>query len=230
MIAARLDREGGSLPSSVCSMTPSVLIVMTTVTSLDVLFGTCYAAHGFLPGRSIDTNALEHIDSSVVVSLNLADFFPTFTFKRVKGIFRKAGYFNGIATLLALFCAETPREEVAYEGERYFIALGDRCLPQGSPASPALTNAACLRIDRRLMGFAERYGCRYTRYADALTFSLPRNRSKDAPDLSGQIRQLLGAARVIVEGEGLKLRNDKTYVMRPNGRQKVTGLVVNGVN
>ena len=188
------------------------------------------AAHGFLPGRSIYTNALEHLDSSVVVSLDLADFFPTFTFKRVKGIFRKAGYFDGIATLLALLCTEAPREEVEYDGERYFIALGDRCLPQGSPASPALTNAACLRLDRRLTGFAEKYGWRYTRYADDLTFSLPRDRSEDAPDLSDQIKQLLGVARAIVEGEGLKLREDKTHVMRPHGRQKVTGLVVNGVD
>ena len=188
------------------------------------------AAHGFLPGRSIYTNALEHIDSSVVVSLDLADFFPTFTFKRVKGIFRQAGYFDGIATLLALLCTEAPREEVEYDGERYFIALGDRCLPQGSPASPALTNAACLRLDRRLMGFAEKYGWRYTRYADDLTFSLPRERGDDAPDLSDQIKQLLGTVRAIVEDEGLKIRTDKTHIMRPKSRQKVTGLVVNGAD
>ena len=78
------------------------------------------------------------------------------------------------------------------------------------------------------MGFAEKYGWRYTRYADDLTFSLPRERSDDAPDLSAQIKQLLGTVRAIVEAEGLKIRTDKTHIMRPNGRQKVTGLVVNG--
>ena len=41
------------------------------------------AAHGFIPGRSIYSNAVEHSDAQVVVSLDLADFFPTFTFKRV---------------------------------------------------------------------------------------------------------------------------------------------------
>lgn len=188
------------------------------------------ASHGFTPGRSIYTNALEHIDSSVVVSLDLADFFPTFTFKRVKGIFRQAGYLDGIATLLALLCTEAPREEVEYDGERYFIALGDRCLPQGSPASPALTNAACLRLDRRLTGFADKYGWRYTRYADDLTFSLPRERKEGSADLSAQVKQLLGAVCAIVESEGLQIRADKTHVMRPSGRQKVTGLVVNGVD
>ena len=32
----------------------------------------------------------------------------------------------------------------------------------------------------------------------------------------------------MTEGEGLKVRTDKTHVMRPGNQQKVTGLVVNG--
>ena len=186
------------------------------------------AAHGFLPGRSIYTNALEHIDSSVVVSMDLADFFPTFTFKRVKGIFRQAGYMDGIATLFALLCTEAPREIVEDQGETFFVAMGPRCLPQGSPASPALTNAACLRLDRRLTAFAEKNGWRYTRYADDLTFSLPSDRGIDAPDISVQIKRLMGTVHAVTESEGLKVRADKTHVMRPGTRQKVTGLVVNG--
>ena len=186
------------------------------------------AAHGFIPGRSIYTNALEHCDASVVVSLDLADFFPTFTFKRVKGIFRQAGYMDGVATLLALLCTEAPREMVELDGQRYYIALGDRCLPQGSPASPALTNAACLRLDRRLTGFADRHGWRYTRYADDLTFSLPKTRDPDAPDITSMVKQLLGVVHGVVESEGLQIRSDKTHVMQPGGQQRVTGLVVNG--
>ena len=187
------------------------------------------AAHGFLPGRSILSNAAEHVDSSVVVSMDLADFFPTFTFKRVKGIFRKAGYMDGIATLLALLCTEAPREIVEDQGETFFVAMGPRCLPQGSPASPALTNAACLRLDRRLAAFASKNGWRYTRYADDLTFSLPSGLDSEALDISAQIKQLIGTVHAITESEGLKVRADKTHVMRPGSRQKVTGLVVNGV-
>jgi RNA-directed DNA polymerase len=181
------------------------------------------AAHGFIPGRSIYSNAVEHSDAQVVVSLDLADFFPTFTFKRVKGIFRRAGYLDGIATLLALLCTEAPREVVDHEGQRFYVALGPRCLPQGSPASPALTNAACLRLDRRLIGWAEKAGWRYTRYADDLTFSVP-NDVEGSPNIS----QLLGVVRGIVEDEGLVIRSDKTHVMRKGGRQAVTGLIING--
>ena len=181
------------------------------------------AAHGFIGGRSIYSNALEHAGSKLIVSMDLADFFPSFTFKRVKGIFRQAGYKDGIAALLALLCTEAPREVTEHEGQRYYLALGPRCLPQGSPASPALTNAACLRLDRRLAGWAERAGWRYTRYADDLTFSVPVG-AEGEPSVS----QLLGVVRAIVEEEGLVVREDKTHVMRAGARHQVTGLVVNG--
>ena len=55
-------------------------------------------------------------------------------------------------TLLALLCTESPREIVDLEGKKYFVSLGPRCLPQGAPTSPAITNALCLRLDRRLCG------------------------------------------------------------------------------
>src|SRR4051812_36679571 len=82
------------------------------------------AAHGFLAGRSILTNAAQHPDPSVVVKIDLKDFFPTVTLPRVKGVFRKAGYREHVATLLALICTESPRDVVDHEGKTYYVALG----------------------------------------------------------------------------------------------------------
>jgi len=181
------------------------------------------AAHGFLAQRSIATNADVHRDAKIVLKLDLHDFFPTVTWRRVKGIFRKAGYPEGIATLLALLCTEAPREVVEHEGTTYYVALSERCLPQGAPTSPGLTNTLCLRLDQRLSGVAHKLGWRYTRYADDLTFSLP-NSHRDQPRLGG----LLGQARRVIEAEGFQVRHDKTRILRSGGRQTVTGLVVNG--
>ena len=103
------------------------------------------------------------------------------------------------------------------------MALGPRCLPQGAPTSPALTNTLCLRLDRRLTGLAARLGWRYTRYADDLTFSLPEA-LQDKPKLG----VLLGSIGRIVVDEGFRVHPDKTHVARKGSRQKVTGLVVNG--
>jgi hypothetical protein len=181
------------------------------------------AAHGFLAGRSTLSNAAAHTGARAVVKMDIKDFFPTVTLQRVKGVFRKAGYREQVATLLALICTESPREVVEHDGKTYYVSLGPRCLPQGAPTSPALTNTLCLRLDCRLSGLAKALGYHYTRYADDLTFSLPVEH-KGKPRLG----TLLGSVRQIVEAEGFRLHPDKTRVHRRGGRQQVTGLVVNG--
>jgi hypothetical protein len=181
------------------------------------------AGHGFLAGRSIATNAAAHVGAKVVLKVDLKDFFPTVTFRRAKGIFRRAGYRDQVATLLALVCTEAPREIVEHEGKQFFIALGPRSLPQGAPTSPGLTNTLCMRLDRRLAGLAKKLGWRYTRYADDLTFSLPLSHAGKP-----QMGLLLGSIGRIAVDEGFRVHPDKTHVARSGGRQKVTGLVVNG--
>ena len=181
------------------------------------------AAHGFLHGRSIASNANVHRDSAILLKVDLKDFFPTVTLPRVKGVFRKAGYREQIATLLALLCTESPRHVAEVEGKTYFLSLGPRCLPQGAPTSTAITNTLCLRLDRRLQGLAKKLGWRYTRYADDLTFSLPAGH-KGKPALGS----LLGGISLITAAEGFVVHPDKTRVHRSGGRQQVTGLVVNG--
>ncbi|MDX9719726.1 MAG: reverse transcriptase domain-containing protein [Myxococcota bacterium] len=180
------------------------------------------AAHAFLIRRSIASNAAVHSNAKMLLELDLKDFFPTVSYRRVKGIFRKAGYREQLSSLLALLCTEAPREVVEHDGKRYFVALGARCLPQGAPTSPALTNVICMRLDRRLAGLASKLGWRYTRYADDLTFSLPI-KHKGKP----QLGKLLGSVMRIVRDEGFQPHPKKTHVSRKGDRQKVTGLIIN---
>ena len=114
------------------------------------------AAHGFLPGRSTLSNAVIHANPKLVLKMDVKDFFPTVTWRRVKGLFRKAGYREQVATLLAMICTEAPREIVEHDGKTFFVSLGPRCLPQGAPTSPGLTNVLCLRMDQRIAGLAKR--------------------------------------------------------------------------
>ncbi|MBL8112113.1 MAG: RNA-directed DNA polymerase, partial [Acidobacteria bacterium] len=140
------------------------------------------------------------------------------TFRRVKGLYRWLGYNEPIATLLALLCTEPPRIAAEVDGKVYAVALSARSLPQGACTSPALTNALCHRLDRRLTGLAARHGFAYTRYADDLTFS------GDDPSAIGRI---LKSVRSIATDEGFREHPTKTRVMRRGGRQEVTGVVVN---
>ena len=180
------------------------------------------AAHGFLTGRSIVTNARVHAGARVVVKLDIRGFYPTVTMRRVKGLLRRAGLGEQVATILALLATESPREEVVTHGKTHFVATGPRSLPQGAPTSPSITNALCLRLDCRLSGLARKLGCRYTRYADDLTFSWH--------DAKPQVGALLRATGGIVRAEGFEIHAKKTRVMRAGARQKVTGLIVNAVS
>ena len=82
-----------------------------------------------MPGRSTLTNAAVHTNARIVLKMDLENFFPTVTLPRVKGVFRRAGYREQVATLLALLCTEAPREIVQLEGKDYYVALGPRQQP-----------------------------------------------------------------------------------------------------
>ncbi len=178
------------------------------------------AAHGFVGGRSIKTNATQHIAAKLVVNIDLEDFFPSISYPRVKGLFKALGYSRQVATILALLCTEYDFEEVVLDSRRYYVGRGQRKLPQGAPTSPALSNLVCRRLDARLAGMAARLGYEYSRYADDLTFS---NRSTPA----GSAQKLLWRCRQIIRDEGFRIHPDKTRILRPHHRQEVTGLVVN---
>lgn len=177
-------------------------------------------AHGFRAGRSIVTNARPHVGAETVVNLDLKDFFPSISYRRVKGLFHAFGYSEAAATIFGLLCTEPTTEEVVLDGRTYFVATGARHLPQGAPTSPAVTNILCRRFDRRLLKTAEDLGFNYTRYADDLTFSA-----------SGESLRHLGSilerVKAIVTHEGFTVHPEKTRVLRRSRQQDVTGVVVN---
>ena len=96
-------------------------------------------------------------------------------------MFRRVGYPRRVAAALAgLTTAPTPdavlaahpREDVDL-AQRFLTnaRLRDAHLPQGAPTSPALSNLAAWRLDRRLARLAAGFGATMTRYADDLAFS-----------------------------------------------------------
>ncbi len=177
------------------------------------------AAHGFRRERSILTNATPHCGAPLVINLDLRDFFPNVTWKRVFGLFVALGYSRSVATICAQLCTEPPVEEVEMDGETWHVATGVRHLPQGAPTSPAITNLLCRRMDARMAGIARKHQFRYTRYADDLTFSSP------AGDREAS-RKLLWHVKRVIEEEGFHLHPDKLRIMGKGRRREVTGLIV----
>lgn len=179
------------------------------------------AAHGFIDGRSIVTNAAPHLGSAVVVKFDLKDFFPTVHYYRVLGFFASLGYAVGnarfgtadastqVAPVLARLCCYTPDPK----------AWGKAHMPQGAPTSPALSNLVCRRLDSRLTGLAKRLNGVYTRYADDLTFSF-----KTTDVNLGRFRWWIDQ---VCHQEGFLVNQHKFRVIRRSQRQVVTGIVVN---
>jgi retron-type reverse transcriptase len=180
-------------------------------------------AHGFVKQRSTVTNAAQHLSRDVIVNLDLAEFFPTISFARVRGMFHRLGYSPAVATVLALLVTEAPRDKVVYDGQTYYVAIDERRLPQGAPTSPAISNQIAKKLDRRLRGMASKLGWTYTRYADDLTLS-------SASGHRGEIGRLMAKVRHIVSEEGFRLNPKKGRVQRSAARQTVTGIVVNGAS
>lgn len=177
------------------------------------------AVHGFALQRSIISNAQPHIGKSVVINIDVKDFFPSVHYKRVKGLLQQLGFSEKIAVILALLCTEAVTEEVLIDGQNYFVQKGNRVLPQGAPTSPAITNILCYKLDKRLQGLANKNQCHFTRYADDITFSF------DTPQTNAQ--QLVWRIKKVVQDEGFTVHPEKIRIMRKGAHQEVTGIVVN---
>ena len=124
----------------------------------DILTGSLEqksCVHGFVPDRSIVTNAKVHLRRNLVINLDLKDFFPSINFGRVYGLFKSHPFnFNDqVAVTLAQICC--------FEGS----------LPQGSPCSPVISNLICRSLDNEMMRLAKTLKMSYSRYADDITFS-----------------------------------------------------------
>ena len=176
-------------------------------------------AHGFLAGKNIVSNARAHVGAQIIVNFDLENFFPSITYKRVKGVFRSLGYSESTATVFALLCTAPDTEEIELDGKSFFVAIGERHLSQGSPASPAISNIIARRLDRSLAKIAADNDFKYTRYADDLTFSTAE---KDA-DVGKLMRQI----RFVVGKQNFVVNENKTRILRRGRQQEVTGIVVN---
>lgn len=186
------------------------------------------AATGFIPNRSIVDNAKKHLNQNYVFNIDLSDFFFSFDRNRVKLAFMKSpfnlsGNKEPIAFLIAALCTH-PLE---FDDGIKIV------LPQGSPTSPTLTNILCVKLDRRLSGLADRFGVRYTRYADDITFS-SKHSIFNENEFKSELHRIISEDNLLklkdkelIIGPQLRINEKKTRLQKSAFRQEVTGLIVN---
>lgn len=185
---------------------------------------------GFRQGGSIIDYATPHVGKSIVLKMDLRDFYPTININRVHAIFASLGFPEPVSRLLAnLSTTSTPQAMWPKDGGdgqlRYLESLyTSRHLPQGAPTSPALANLAAYPMDCRLAGLAKHVGADYSRYADDLAFS-------GGDDFRRIAKRFSISVSAIVMEEGFRVNFRKTRIMPAATQQRLVGMVVNeGLN
>jgi hypothetical protein len=124
-----------------------------------------------------------------------------------------------IANIIAsLCCTEMEVERKTENGE--WEKVKRNVLPQGAPTSPVITNIVCQKMDYLLTGVAKRFGLKYSRYADDITFSSMHNVYQPESEFLKELH------RIIAE-QNFHIKESKTRLQKDGYRKEVTGLLVN---
>ena len=169
-------------------------------------------AMGFTEGRSVVTNADIHKGQNYVLNIDLKDFFPSIhqarVWKRIQ--LRPFSFKPSVANVIAGLCG---MKEKCEDGSVRYV------LPQGAPTSPIITNMVCDKLDCRLTGLAKRFGIKYSRYADDITFSSMHNVYRVNGDFRKELKR-------IIEDQGFTINDTKTRLQKRGARQEVTGVIL----
>lgn len=160
-------------------------------------------AHGFVKGKDIKSNAKLHVKKQFVYVIDLKDFFPSITWKRIYGMFQSFP-FNASKDIARIMSN---------------LVTFNEHLPQGAPTSPYLSNMICRKLDSRLLKWAADNNYTYSRYADDLTFSTLNKNCFPKKD-----RDFI---EKIIADENFEINQSKKRLIPYFKRQIVTGVVVN---
>jgi RNA-directed DNA polymerase len=154
----------------------------------------CYA---YVPGRSAIEAATRISGHKAVLHLDISDFFPTITRRRVFGLFASRGFNTSVSFMLAKLC--TYRNHLC----------------QGAPTSPCISNLIFYRADQQLRSLANTFKLEYIRYSDDIFIFAEQN---------FRYKRVAEIASKILKENGFKLNAAKTKYHRRNAPRYTLGL------
>jgi retron-type reverse transcriptase len=155
--------------------------------------------HGFVPTRSCRSAAAIHCGADWVISVDVADFFPSITTAQVHDALKNLGYPGAGAWLCAKLCTL------------------NAALPQGAPSSPFLSNLVFAAADVRLASLAAEKRIHLSRYADDITLSGAAGQFDDT---------LVTRVSEVLRDAGFEVSHQKTRISKKPEPLRVLGLLV----
>lgn len=157
-------------------------------------------ATAYISKKNIFNNVYPHVHNRYFMCLDIEDFFPSISYKRVTNIFSIIGYSKAAAVILAKLCT-------SLDG-----------LPQGAVTSPSISNLISAKLDRRIAGYTARRNIEFTRYADDITLS-----SNNPIVLCKAMPMIIK----IIKSEHFIPNMNKFRILGPKKRCLITGLIKN---
>lgn len=172
------------------------------------------ATHAYVKGRSTTTALQEHQknESRWFLKLDIKHFFNSFDETLIKTLFNKVYPLYRLPTMYPVLMSTILE-----------LCLLNNELPQGTPASPIITNLCMMPIDYEIT-LAVGNDMVYTRYADDLLIS--SKYSFNYQDIINKISRILDEQT----NNTLKLNTDKTRYGSSAGRNWNLGLMLNKDN
>lgn len=179
---------------------------------------SCAAA--YVKGRTIKEQAMQHVNSKLVVKLDIENFFGSITYQKVFDSVDEALNRSPLIGPYHKMNAQPNLKLRKYNSElSWFVAKActlNGSLPQGAPTSPMLSNMVFLPLDKAICYYCKDHGINYTRYSDDMIFS-------------GDFHpfELISFIRKLLLRNGYILNENKIVVAGRGKQQKITGVVVN---
>lgn len=156
----------------------------------------CFPQHilGGIPRRSVLDNAARHLKSSLLVTLDITQCFPSITNRQVYRVW---------AELLA---CSPPVARLLTQ-----LTTFERHLPQGAATSPLLANLFIWMVDEPIRSMCHDLSVAYSTWIDDLAFSGQR------------ARDLIQPAVAALGLHGLRVKREKIKIMGPRAIKLLTG-------
>jgi RNA-directed DNA polymerase len=208
-----IGKRGGGVRQILAPIPPLKELQAKVAALLETKYTPRSCVYGYVKQRNILQNARRHQGKRWVLRIDLENFFPSINFGRVRGMLmaKPFEFAEEVATTIAQLCCH------------------ENQLPQGSPASPTISNIICRGLDNTLAKLAREQKCTYTRYCDDIVFSTQlRKFPQSLARLTSTGTVVIGPElRAAIEDHGFAINKGKLHLRSKMQRQMVTGLVVN---